>query len=225
MKSSTDECHELSDDGKSLCRRRGRLFARLLAPRHQLLPPTSFFNDLCTSLRIKIRVLLRMRPVISYDDIADPLSKPTNDTPTTGGAEQFGGAQLGPQLPSHHQPPTKRRRPNQSRPQPNQQNHNGRQQSHQNQRSQPRQPVQHWDEPGTSNLSMNYGGDEEEAGVDFNGEALDEEQGEEEEEEESRELTHEEIWDDSALIDAWNSASAEYEVSIANPSRQTEAHL
>ena len=35
---------------------------------------------------------------------------------------------------------------------------------------------------------------------------------EEEEEEESRELTHEEIWDDSALIDAWNSAAAEYEV-------------
>ncbi|KAG1838202.1 hypothetical protein DFJ58DRAFT_861783, partial [Suillus subalutaceus] len=30
-------------------------------------------------------------------------------------------------------------------------------------------------------------------------------------EEESRELTHEEIWDGSALIDAWNSATAEYE--------------
>ena len=38
------------------------------------------------------------------------------------------------------------------------------------------------------------------------------EDGEEEEEEESRELTHDEIWDDSALIDAWNSAAAEYEV-------------
>ena len=32
-----------------------------------------------------------------------------------------------------------------------------------------------------------------------------------EDEEESRELTYEEIWDDSALIDAWNSAAAEYE--------------
>lgn len=30
---------------------------------------------------------------------------------------------------------------------------------------------------------------------------------------ESRELNHEEIWDDSALIDAWNSANAEYEAS------------
>lgn len=31
-------------------------------------------------------------------------------------------------------------------------------------------------------------------------------------EDESRELTQDEIWDDSALIDAWNSAAAEYEV-------------
>ena len=32
-----------------------------------------------------------------------------------------------------------------------------------------------------------------------------------EEEEESRELTHEEIWDDSALVDAWEAATEEYE--------------
>jgi hypothetical protein len=30
-------------------------------------------------------------------------------------------------------------------------------------------------------------------------------------EEESRELTHEEIWDDSALINAWEAATKEYE--------------
>ena len=30
-------------------------------------------------------------------------------------------------------------------------------------------------------------------------------------EEESRELTHEEIWDDSALVNAWESAMEEYE--------------
>ncbi len=29
--------------------------------------------------------------------------------------------------------------------------------------------------------------------------------------EESRELTHEEIWDDSALVDAWEAAQQEYE--------------
>lgn len=36
---------------------------------------------------------------------------------------------------------------------------------------------------------------------------------------ESRELTHGEIWDDSALIDAWNSAEAEYAVSSDRCSR------
>jgi hypothetical protein len=33
---------------------------------------------------------------------------------------------------------------------------------------------------------------------------------EEEEEDESRELTHQEIWDDSALVDAWDSAMEEF---------------
>lgn len=32
-----------------------------------------------------------------------------------------------------------------------------------------------------------------------------------EEDEESRELTHEEIWDDSALVNAWEAATEEYE--------------
>lgn len=36
----------------------------------------------------------------------------------------------------------------------------------------------------------------------------------EDEDAESRELTHDEIWDDSALIDAWNAASEEYEVTF-----------
>ena len=30
--------------------------------------------------------------------------------------------------------------------------------------------------------------------------------------EESRELTHEEIWDDSALVEAWEAAQQEYEI-------------
>ena len=37
---------------------------------------------------------------------------------------------------------------------------------------------------------------------------------ENEEGEESRELTYEEIWDDSALINAWNAATEEYEVCL-----------
>ena len=67
---------------------------------------------------------------------------------------------------------------------------------------------------------MSYGGEEEGNGetaeeMDYvanTGENGEGEEEEEEEEEESRDLTHEEIWDDSALIDAWNSAAAEYEV-------------
>ena len=50
--------------------------------------------------------------------------------------------------------------------------------------------------------------DTEGAGADE--EALDEE--DDDEEDESRELTHEEIWDDSALVAAWDAAVEEYEV-------------
>lgn len=38
--------------------------------------------------------------------------------------------------------------------------------------------------------------------------------GYEEDEDESRELTHQELWDDSSLIDAWNAAAEEYEVRV-----------
>lgn len=34
--------------------------------------------------------------------------------------------------------------------------------------------------------------------------------------EESRQLTREDIWDDSALIDAWNAAAEEYEVCLTH---------
>lgn len=66
--------------------------------------------------------------------------------------------------------------------------------------------VQHWDDPGTLQDTVVY--DEQE--VDTSQDNLQVEvKGEIEE---SRELTHDEIWDDSALVDAWNSAQAEYEV-------------
>ncbi|KAH7884024.1 hypothetical protein F5I97DRAFT_1635326 [Phlebopus sp. FC_14] len=75
------------------------------------------------------------------------------------------------------------------------------------------QHIQHWDDPGSSREEVVYDEQEEdvredsyryeEAGAGLPGEVG--------EEEESRELTYEEIWDDSALIDAWNSATAEYE--------------
>ena len=112
------------------------------------------------------------RTLVSYDDLTAP--------------RYVAPAQLGPPLPSTHQPPAKRRRTHQKAP-PRRTN----------------QHVQHWDDPGSNAPEVGYGN-----GVDVDGEYA----AEEEEEEESRELTHEEIWDDSALIDAWNSATAEYEV-------------
>jgi hypothetical protein len=66
-----------------------------------------------------------------------------------------------------------------------------------NQKTKRPRKTAHWDDPGDS--QMNY---EDTSAHGEDGEV---------EEEESRELTHEEIWDDSALIDAWNSATAEYE--------------
>ncbi|KAJ3551328.1 hypothetical protein NP233_g13100 [Leucocoprinus birnbaumii] len=59
--------------------------------------------------------------------------------------------------------------------------------NHKKQSGPPPQAPQHWDDPER----------------DLDDEAMDDS--------ESRELTHEEIWDDSALIDAWNAAMEEYE--------------
>ncbi|KAG1725551.1 uncharacterized protein EDB91DRAFT_1254692 [Suillus paluster] len=66
-----------------------------------------------------------------------------------------------------------------------------------NQKTKRSRKLAHWDDPGDN--QMNY----DDASVHAEDGEI--------EEEESRELSHEEIWDDSALIDAWNSATAEYE--------------
>ncbi|KAH8101564.1 hypothetical protein BXZ70DRAFT_891485 [Cristinia sonorae] len=143
-----------------------------------------------------------MRPVVSYDDITAP-STNNGEKPGFGGAQQPQQPQLGPQLPSTLQPPTKRRRTNH--------NHSQSRTQHQ-QNSRQHQYVQHWDEPGGSGPKVNYGGGEdEEVGEDVGEGGEEGENEDEDEDEESRVLTKEEIWDDSALIDAWNSASAEYE--------------
>jgi len=121
--------------------------------------------------------------VISYDDISSG----------DGGS----ATQLGPQLPSA-QPPTKKRKTH---------NKGSAQRTHSSSHH-----VPHWDDPDGATQDMNY----DDAGDEVTGATplgdgpilLEEEEGEEEE---SRDLTHQEIWDDSALIDAWNSAAAEYE--------------
>ncbi|KAL7285948.1 hypothetical protein ACG7TL_001063 [Trametes sanguinea] len=131
-----------------------------------------------------------MRPIISYDDIVPSDSatpKPAMNPPAAP-------------------PPAKKRKTN-----PHQQRQGG----PGNGRGHP--PMQHWDDPGNQDPQMPYddvpaaaasasgaNGAAEGAGEEYYEE-------EEEDEEESRELTHDEIWDDSALIEAWNSATAEYE--------------
>ncbi|KAJ3552326.1 hypothetical protein NM688_g4206 [Phlebia brevispora] len=111
----------------------------------------------------------------------DDIATPENKAPE----------QLGPPLPSANQPPAKRRKMHQKAPQRRAQH------------------VQHWDDPGSSAHVMSYA--EETAYAVDSSAVQDDEYAVDEEEEESRELTHEEVWDDSALIDAWNSANAEYE--------------
>jgi hypothetical protein len=70
-----------------------------------------------------------------------------------------------------------------------------------------------WDEPEQQSSALPYDEDEVEK-ITEEAAAVDdaEEEGIDEEEVGSRELTYDEIWDDSALIDAWESATAEYEV-------------
>jgi hypothetical protein len=66
----------------------------------------------------------------------------------------------------------------------------------------------HWDEPEQQSSTLPYDDDAADITIEVDGPVDDVE-----EEEESRQLTQDEIWDDSALIAAWESATAEYEVS------------
>ncbi|EMD41346.1 hypothetical protein CERSUDRAFT_109938 [Gelatoporia subvermispora B] len=129
-----------------------------------------------------------MRQVVSYDDLAN--------------THEPAPAETGSRIPTSHSPP-----PAKKRKTSNPRGSNGR-----------AQHVQHWDDPGSEPAQMSYD-DQPAAGSSVT--HLREEYTEEvvevhaeddldEEGEESRELTHEEMWDDSALIDAWDSAMAEY---------------
>lgn len=153
-----------------------------------------------------------MRPLIQYDLDEPPTAGPS--LPLTAPPHPL----------NTRRPPTKKRK-----------------QSHRSQQNyQPAQPqktpLRHWDDPGSAAVGVVYDEQEgspaaplnlvaESAKVSYvdDIEEGEEEYGEEvmeegdvadveEEEEESRPLTHQEIWDDAALVDAWNSAEAEYEV-------------
>ncbi|KAL5518492.1 hypothetical protein ACEPAH_174 [Sanghuangporus vaninii] len=86
--------------------------------------------------------------------------------------------------------------------------------------------ARHWDDPGTQIDGISYderidevngvANDLDEGNCEIGengGDTPDTEDadGDEDEENESRELTHEEVWDDSALIAAWDAANEEYE--------------
>ena len=70
-------------------------------------------------------------------------------------------------------------------------------------------PQRHWDDPEQQSNTLPYDDDEADRKLDEDVTVDDAV----EEGEESCELMHDEIWDDSALIAAWESATAEYEVS------------
>lgn len=125
-----------------------------------------------------------MRPIISYDDIATQPAPKHETNPPP-------------------QPLNKRRKTTQSQRQGGRRSH-----------------PQHWDDPGNQGQPVHYddtasvaSSSNAHAGMGAESVGANEDY-HEEEEEESRELTYEEIWDDSALIHAWNSATAEYEVRV-----------
>jgi hypothetical protein len=95
--------------------------------------------------------------------------------------------------------PSRKKRRNDSPHKLNQQSHNN---NHRRRQSQPR----HWDEPALEDTSMNY---DTSAGTNIADPSVDVGV---KDEEMSRVLTSAEVWDDSALIEAWESATAEYEV-------------
>ncbi|KAI0321906.1 hypothetical protein OF83DRAFT_1097073 [Amylostereum chailletii] len=121
------------------------------------------------------------RTLVSYDDIVQ--GGPSGNNGSGGSA-----------------PPRKRRRNN---------NNNNNNNNNTNTNNSQRQYRQHWDNPGPLAESIPYGSSSSSNIAPALEVTMQVE--EEEGEEESRMLTHEEIWDDSALVDAWESAQAEYE--------------
>lgn len=78
-----------------------------------------------------------------------------------------------------------------------------------NKSTQPRQKTQqHWDDPNHASGSSEHIAFSTSVSFSKEEETNEEEFGRYEE---SRELSHEEIWDDSALIEAWDAATEEYE--------------
>ncbi|KDR68693.1 hypothetical protein GALMADRAFT_256476 [Galerina marginata CBS 339.88] len=136
------------------------------------------------------------RPVVSYDDITLPYSHSEEQTKPS------------PSSRAGQRPPTKKRK----------RNNNQKAKYHDDFRSNQTNTAgnastsHHDDFKNHMNAAYGFTFQEQEQGQlgGFDNEDM-EAEGEFEEEEESRELTHQEIWDDSALLDAWEAATEEYE--------------
>ena len=129
------------------------------------------------------------RPVVSYDDITLPYDQPDELPPQPSSSSHNAHY--------HHSPPSKKRKKN-----------NQKAKQHKSASNSTSQRAEFLKSTGASSKQQ----PEEErwdAGDADEGEhGYDEEGGDGEE---SRELTHEEIWDDSALVNAWEAAMEEYE--------------
>jgi hypothetical protein len=136
----------------------------------------------------ELAMMAATRPVVSYDDITLPYDQQDDLQPQPSSSSHNAHY--------HHPPPPKKRKKN-----------NQKAKQHKSASNSAPQRAEFLKSTGASSKQQ----PEEEqwdADADEGEYGYDEEGGDGEE---SRELTHEEIWDDSALVDAWEAATEEYE--------------
>lgn len=136
------------------------------------------------------------RPIISYDDITLPYDQPETMVNHPSSSSHSG-----------NQPPSKKRKKNNN----NHQKAKRRQDTNASKNGPNSQTEEFQKFLSNTNNSVKTQPPPAQTHAEVEGEEGEYEYGYEEEEEESRELTHQEIWDDSALVDAWDAAMEEYE--------------
>jgi hypothetical protein len=168
------------------------LFSSCILPSRclELLPLPNKLSDLEVTpfFEVTVTMMAATRSVVSYDDITLPYDQPDE--------RQSQASSLSHNAHYHHPPPSKKRKKN-----------NQKAKQHRSASNSTSQRAEFLKSTGASSKQPP---EEEQWDADAGeGEyGYDEEGGEGEE---SRELTHEEIWDDSALVNAWEAATEEYE--------------
>ena len=137
------------------------------------------------NLLLQLAMMEATRPVVSYDDITLPYEQPGELQPQPSSSSH--------NALYHYPPPSKKRKKN-----------NQKAKQHKSASNSTSRRAEFLKSTGTSSKQQI---DEEQWDADPD----EGEYGYDEEGEESRELTHEEIWDDSALVNAWEAATEEYE--------------